>query len=29
MGDPKDKYETCLKNGLKDWNDVFWLKGNI
>ena len=28
MGVPKGEYES-KKNGLKDWNTVFWLKGNI
>ena len=29
MGVPKDEYEIVSKVGLKDGNNVFWLKGNI
>ena len=29
MGVTKDKYNNCFKNGLKGWNAVLWLTGNI
>ena len=29
MGVPKDEYKIVSKIGLKDLNDIFWLKGNI